>query len=186
MGAPAVTSRRIGSDSRYFFPSAIPVWVICSDATRVSSPAGVDSDQQVLIQPQVGVHIQQVPQPQPPQPPQPLQPQPKQRLKNAHLQCTPTPAQRTPTPAQRTPAAQPRAAQPPPPPQPRAAQPPPPPQPRAAQPPPQPPPWPQPQPPPRANFSCWAGEVCPPFSLSNVKNVDKLVSKICSPPRNSS
>ena len=72
----------------YFFSSAAAICSIGSDATRVSSPAGVDSDQQVLIQPQVGVHIQQVPQPQPPQPPQPLQPQPKQRLKNAHLQCT--------------------------------------------------------------------------------------------------
>src|SRR5215471_6132008 len=143
----------------HFFSSAAAICPIDSDATRDSSPAGVDSDQQVLIQPQAGVHIQQVPQPHPPQPPQPLQPQPKQRLKNAHLQCTPTPAQRTPTPAQRTPAAQPRAAQPPPPPQPRAAQPPP-----------QPPPWPHPhppQPPPRANFKCWASEVCPPFSLSN-------------------
>src|SRR5262249_50062013 len=74
-----------GGDSRHFFSSAIAVCSICSDATRVSSPAGVDSDKQVLIQPQVGVHIEQVPQPQ--QPPQPLQPQPKQRLKNAHLQC---------------------------------------------------------------------------------------------------
>ena len=72
-------------DCPHFFSSAIAVCSICSDATRVSSPAGVDSDQQVLIQPQVGVHIQQVPQPQ--QPPQPLQPQPKQRLKNVHLQC---------------------------------------------------------------------------------------------------
>src|SRR6516162_3310140 len=155
----------------YFFSSAAAICPIGSDATRDSSPAGVDSDQQVLIQPHVGVHIQQVPQPQ--QPPQPLQPQPKQRLKNAHLQCTPTPAQRTPTPAQRTPAAQatwtppaqPRtpAAQPPPPPQPRAAQPPP---------PPQPPPWPpqppQPQPPPRANFKPCASEFAPTFSLSNV------------------
>src|SRR5262249_37776085 len=60
-----------GGDSRHFFSSAIAVCSICSDATRVSSPAGVDSDQQVLIQPQVGVHIEQVPQPQ--QPPQPLQ-----------------------------------------------------------------------------------------------------------------
>src|SRR5215472_10943124 len=155
----------------HLFSSAAAICPIDSDATRDSSPAGIDSDQQVLIQPQAGVHIQQVPQPHPPQPPQPLQPQPKQRLKNAHLQCTPTPAQRTPTPAQRTPTpAQrtPTPAQRTPAAQPRAAQPPPPPQPRAAQPPPQPPPWPQPQPPPRANFSCWAGEVCPPFSLSNV------------------
>src|SRR6516225_9727 len=141
---------------------------------RVSSPAGVDSDQQVLIHPQVGVHIQQVPQPQPPQPLQPLQPQPKQRLKNAHLQCTwnaHLPKPRKPAAQPRKPAAQPRkpAAQP------RAAQPPPP-QPRAAQPPP---------PQPRANFNIWPSEVCSPFSLSNVKNVDKLVSKISSSPRNS-
>jgi hypothetical protein len=69
----------------YLFSSGSAVCSNCSDATRAPSTAGVDSDQQVLIQPQVGVHIQQVPQPQPPQPPQP---QPKQRLKNAHLQCT--------------------------------------------------------------------------------------------------
>jgi len=42
----------------------------------------------VLIQPQVGVHIQQVLQPQPPQPPQPLQPQPPHAVLKAQINKT--------------------------------------------------------------------------------------------------
>jgi hypothetical protein len=141
--APAVTRarrRRMGGDSRHFFASASAVCAIPLDATRDTSAAGVDSAQQVLTHPQKGVHIQQVRHPQPP--PQPPQPQPKQRLKNAHLQCTPTPpAQCTRTPPQPQPRTPPAHATRAPPAQPTWAP--------AAHPPcpPQPPPWPHPHPP---------------------------------------
>src|SRR6516165_6046168 len=89
--AELLSGSRDSPVSRHLFSSASAICATGSDATEDTLAGGVDSPQQVLTQPQAGVHIQQVPQPQPPQPPQPLQPQPKQRLKNAHLQCTPTP-----------------------------------------------------------------------------------------------
>src|SRR6516164_2939382 len=95
-----MTARRFPppwSAERYLrFTATSAVCATGSDGTEATSAGVVDSLQQVLTQPQVGVHIQQVPQPH--QPPQPPQPQPKQRLKNAHLQWPPWPAQVMPLP----------------------------------------------------------------------------------------
>src|SRR5947208_2728777 len=69
------------------FPSPFTATcAVCADGSNATSDtfaAGVDSPQQVLIQPS-GVHTKQTPQP-PPQPPQPPQPQPLKR-KPPHLQ----------------------------------------------------------------------------------------------------
>jgi hypothetical protein len=74
-------------------PATSAVCADCSDATEDTSGGGLDSDQQVLTQPQAGYHTQQVP-PQPPQPqPQPPKKKPPhlQRPKPAHLQRPPKP-----------------------------------------------------------------------------------------------